>query len=57
MSSGVVVIGGANLDIGGKTFFPLIDGDSNPGTVRTSLVAWGIISPEICGCSERKPLF
>ena len=32
----VVVIGGANMDIGGIAYAPLVSGDSNPGRVRTS---------------------
>ena len=32
----VVVIGGVNLDIGGRSFAPLRDRDSNPGRVRFS---------------------
>ncbi|MBO6158780.1 MAG: carbohydrate kinase family protein [Firmicutes bacterium] len=33
----VVVIGGVNIDIGGKSDKPLVSGDSNPGAVTTSL--------------------
>ena len=32
-----VVVGGVNVDIGGKSFAPLVDSDSNPGTVQISL--------------------
>ncbi len=32
-----VVVGGVNVDIGGRSFAPLVDADSNPGSVRTSL--------------------
>ena len=32
-----VVIGGVNVDIGGRSFAPLIAADSNPGTVSVSL--------------------
>ena len=32
-----VVIGGVNIDIGGKSYKPLISGDSNPGQSTTSL--------------------
>ena len=32
-----VVVGGVNVDIGGRSFAPLVDADSNPGTVHTSL--------------------
>ena len=32
-----VVIGGVNVDIGGKPFAPLVAADSNPGSVSTSL--------------------
>ena len=33
----VVVIGGVNVDIGGKSHAPLVAADSNPGSVRVSL--------------------
>ena len=33
----IVVVGGANVDIGGRSFAPLIPGDSNPGVVSVSL--------------------
>ena len=33
----VVVIGGVNIDIGGRSFNPLVAKDSNPGKVTTSL--------------------
>ena len=32
-----VVVGGVNVDIGGKSFAPLVAADSNPGTVSISL--------------------
>lgn len=32
-----VVVGGVNVDIGGKSFAPLVTADSNPGTVNISL--------------------
>ena len=32
-----VVIGGVNMDIGGRSFKPLVPGDSNPGKVITAL--------------------
>ena len=32
-----VVVGGVNVDIGGRAFAPLVAADSNPGTVRLSL--------------------
>ena len=32
-----VVIGGVNIDIGGRSFKPLVPGDSNPGKVVTAL--------------------
>ena len=32
-----VVVGGVNVDIGGRSFAPLVSADSNPGTVRISL--------------------
>ena len=32
-----VVVGGINVDIGGRSFAPLIGADSNPGTVSVSL--------------------
>ena len=33
----VVVVGGVNVDIGGRSFAPLIAADSNPGSVSVSL--------------------
>ena len=33
----IVVVGGANMDIGGKPDHPLVEKDSNPGRVRTSV--------------------
>ena len=33
----VVVVGGVNVDIGGKSHGPLVSSDSNPGTVQVSL--------------------
>ena len=32
-----VVVGGVNVDIGGRSFAPLVAADSNPGTVKLSL--------------------
>ena len=32
-----VVVGGVNVDIGGRSFSPLVASDSNPGVVSTSL--------------------
>lgn len=32
-----VVVGGVNVDIGGKSFAPLVAADSNPGAVKVSL--------------------
>lgn len=37
LSPYAVVVGGVNVDIGGVTARPPVQGDSNPGTVRTSL--------------------
>lgn len=36
-ASYAVVVGGVNVDIGGKSFQPLVPSDSNPGTVTVSL--------------------
>ncbi len=36
-ASYVAVVGGANIDIGGRSSAPLVAADSNPGTVRISL--------------------
>ncbi len=36
-SAYAVVVGGINVDIGGRSFAPLIPADSNPGLVTTSL--------------------
>lgn len=33
----VVVIGGSNMDIGGRPYKPLVAADSNPGKIKTSL--------------------
>lgn len=33
----VAVVGGVNVDIGGRSFAPLVSSDSNPGTVSISL--------------------
>lgn len=33
----VVVAGGTNVDIGGRSYAPLVAGDSNPGRVTVSL--------------------
>ena len=33
----VAVAGGVNIDIGGRSFSPLLVGDSNPGTIRIAL--------------------
>ena len=32
-----VVVGGVNMDIGGRSFAPLVDADSNPGLISMSL--------------------
>ena len=32
-----VVVGGVNIDIGGRSFGPLVSADSNPGSITTSL--------------------
>lgn len=36
-STYAIVIGGANLDIGGRPYKPLVAADSNPGNIKTSL--------------------
>lgn len=36
-TSYAVVVGGVNMDIGGRSFAPLVAADSNPGTVSISL--------------------
>ena len=36
-SSYTVVVGGVNVDIGGRSFAPLVASDSNPGTVSVSM--------------------
>ena len=33
----IAVVGGVNIDIGGRTDAPLVAGDSNPGRIRSSL--------------------
>lgn len=37
MSAYIAVVGGANLDVGGRSFAPLLSRDSNPGVIRSSL--------------------
>ncbi len=37
MNKRVLVIGGANMDVGGRSHAPLKDRDSNPGVISTSL--------------------
>ncbi len=37
MNGYIAVVGGVNIDIGGRSFSPLAAGDSNPGVIRTSL--------------------
>ena len=37
MNSYAAVVGGANIDIGGRSFAPLRAGDSNPGVIRSAL--------------------
>ena len=37
MSGYVAVVGGVNIDIGGRPFSPLVPRDSNPGRVTVSL--------------------
>ncbi len=37
MAKRVLVIGGANMDVGGRSHAPLKDRDSNPGVISTSL--------------------
>lgn len=45
----VLVIGGVNMDVGGKTDRHLVFGDSNPGQVRTSLGGVGFnIARNLC---------
>ena len=36
-TSYIAVVGGVNIDIGGRSLAPLVVGDSNPGHIRTSL--------------------
>ena len=33
----IAVVGGVNIDIGGRSDAPLVAGDSNPGRIRSSL--------------------
>ena len=37
MRAYIAVVGGANLDVGGRSFAPLRSRDSNPGVIRSSL--------------------
>ena len=36
-SSYAVVVGGVNIDIGGRSYAPLVEADSNPGRISLSL--------------------
>ena len=37
MDGYIAVVGGVNVDVGGRSFAPLVAGDSNPGVIRSSL--------------------
>ena len=37
MNGFVAVVGGVNIDVGGRSLAPLTAGDSNPGVIRSSL--------------------
>ena len=37
MDGYIAVVGGVNIDVGGRSRAPLVAGDSNPGVIRTSL--------------------
>lgn len=37
MDAYIAVVGGVNIDVGGRSFSPLVSGDSNPGVIRSSL--------------------
>ena len=37
MNGYIAVVGGVNIDVGGRSFAPLVSGDSNPGVIRSSL--------------------
>lgn len=37
MDALIAVVGGVNIDVGGRSFLPLVSGDSNPGVIRSSL--------------------
>ena len=37
MDGYIAVVGGVNIDVGGRSFAPIVPGDSNPGAVRSSL--------------------
>ena len=37
MGAYIAVVGGTNIDIGGRSFAPLRPGDSNPGVIRSAL--------------------
>ena len=44
-----VVVGGVNVDIGGRSFAPLVAADSNPGTISLSLGGVGRNIAHTCG--------
>ncbi len=37
MNGYIAVVGGVNIDVGGRSFAPLVTGDSNPGVICSSL--------------------
>ena len=43
----VVVVGGVNVDIGGRSHAPLVKSDSNPGTVTVTCSADGLQSASL----------
>ena len=37
MNGSIAVVGGVNIDVGARSFSPLVSGDSNPGVICSSL--------------------
>ena len=50
----IAVVGGVNIDIGGRSDAPLVAGDSNPGRIRSSLGGVGRnIAHNLCLLGEQ----
>ena len=50
----IAVVGGVNIDIGGRSDAPLVAGDSNPGASARASAAWAATSPTTSPCSAQR---